>query len=84
MLKALITNDANRNIFDKAHRLKIFERGKALPTFFCYRLPNGTALSCGAIKYQIAPNKTSSRCVFCFCNRPLSAMLIVPTLIPST
>ena len=83
MLKALITKEANRNKFDKTHRLKIFEQGKALPTFLSLRLPNGMALSCGVIEYQIATNEPSSRYIFRFCNRPLSAMLIVPTLIPS-
>jgi hypothetical protein len=41
--------------------LKTFEPRKALPTFLSYRLPNGSALSCGADDFQIAEYETSSR-----------------------
>jgi hypothetical protein len=40
--------------------LKIFEQRKALPTFLSYRLPNGSALSCGADNFQVAEYETSS------------------------
>ena len=63
MLKALITNDANRNKLEKCTASYLWAE-KSFTTFLSHKLPNGPALSCDDENFQHALNEMSSRSIF--------------------